>query len=194
MVHTIIYVPGLADKIHYTFGQRTALFLWRSSRVRPYYFVVDWVNKHESFERKLERLIQTIDHAKRQGQTISLVTCSAGSSLTLAAYVKRRAVIKSVVSICGKLYHPETVPRALYELNPAFKTALLRYPKVESELTNADRKKVLVVRAAHDSYVPQHDGHIAGAHITTIPSVGHVFSIMMALTIFRRRIIRFIQR
>jgi len=90
--------------------------------------------------------------------------------------------------------HPKAVDEAVFAFNPAFKPAMLAAEEHEPQLNKTERKKILVVRAAHDSYVPTVHGYIAGAHTTTLPTMGHVFSIVMALTVFRWRILRFIKK
>ena len=194
MAHYLVYVPGLADKLHYKVGQRTALFLWHGSSVRPYYFVPNWVDKTETFTQKLDRLLHTIDHLYNKGHTVSLMAASAGSSMALLAFLRRRDRIHRVVSICGKLHHPNTVPGVLFTFNPAFKASLQAFVRHEHELTSRDARAILLVQAARDSYVPTGDGEVKGAHHYKLPTVGHVFTIMMALTIFRRHIIRFVQQ
>lgn len=193
MKHYVVYVPGLADKLNYSFGQRTALALWRTGGVIPYYFVVNWRDTAEIYEQKLARLLNTIDEAKAKGYTVSLVAASAGSGLALAAFAERTHDIHHVVSICGKLSRPDTVPPALFDINPAFKASMAAYPRMERRLSLADRKKILVVRATRDSYVPASDGEVKGAYAYTIHSIGHVFSIMLALTMYSGRIVRFVK-
>lgn len=194
MPHCIIYVPGLADKLNYSFGQRTALALWRLHRLRTQYFIADWANAHEPFAHKLQRLLQAIDAAKAKGYTVSLVAASAGSSLALDAFAARTTGIHRVLSICGKLHRPETVPKELLKVNPAFKASMDAYAGAEPKFTVADRLKILVVRASHDSYVPSADGHVTGASVYTMHSVGHVFSIFMALTVYQGVLIGFIKK
>jgi hypothetical protein len=162
--------------------------------VRARYFIADWANKHESHQHKLARLIKLISSLHSKGYAVSLVAVSAGSSLAVSAFAARKNQIHSVVSICGMFKHPKAVDVAVFALSPAFKAAMAAAAKAELTLSVADRHKMLVVRAAHDSYVPNTHGHIAHAHTTTIPTVGHVFSIIMAITIFRRRILRFVKQ
>lgn len=192
MRHYVVYIPGLADK-RYAWSQRAALFLWRP-RIRAFYFTAHWANTRESFQHRLERLLKVIDHAHKKGYTVSLVSASAGSSLALVAFHKRTDVIHRVVSICGKLKHPETILPAVYAINPAFRESIIAYSRIEPTFTAIQRHRVLVVRATHDSYVPGKDGALEGAQTYTMRTAGHVFSIFMALTLYRRALIRFISK
>lgn len=194
-IYYVIYVPGLADKLNRNAAlQGGAVRLWRlSRRVRTHYFVPRWADQHETLAHKINRLVKVIDAAHRKGYRVTLVAASAGSGLVMAAFAKRKDAVSAVVSICGKLRHPETVPEPLFVVNPCFKDAIASFAHTERGLTEADRSKILVVQAGRDSYVPDRDGRITGANYYRMASAGHVISIMMALTVYRRRLIRFIK-
>lgn len=192
MRHLIIYIPGLGDRKTYAFAQKAALQLWRSRTVHTHYFTVGWADKHETYAQKQKRLVQLIDAKNGQGYTVSLVAASAGSNLALAAFAARTRSVHRVVSICGKIKYAETVNAALFALNPSFKTALGVSGKVLATLPSAARQKILTVRASRDSYVPARDGEVTGAHIHILHTMGHVFSIFLAITLFRRISLRFI--
>lgn len=191
--HYIIFVPGLADKT-YSFWLKLAFFAWVKRWVTTFYFTAHWSSKTESFVRKLKRLTDAIDNAAAKGYTVSLVAASAGSSLALNALRERPDKLHRIVSIVGKLKYPEAVARELYDLNPAFKDSLARSDDIADHLTTTERKKVLIVRATRDSYVPNKDGAVKGAKVFTMHTMGHVFSIIMALTIYQRTIVRFIRK
>jgi len=192
MKHFVIYVPGLGDKRMYAGVQKAALTTWRTVDLQPFYFACNWADTTEPYTTKLQRLIDCIDAAHAKGYTVSLVAASAGSSLALTAFSQRSAAVHAVISICGKLNNPQTVDAALLSVNPAFKESMLTYQRAEPTLTAANRNKILIVQASRDSYVPARDGEVTGAHTHRMHTAGHTFSIFMALTFFRRIIIRFI--
>jgi hypothetical protein len=191
--HFVIYIPGLGDRKTYAWAQKLALNLWRTSRVIPCYFVVGWADEHETYDQKRTRLIKTIDAAADNGYTVSIVAASAGSNLALTGLVARPNKIHRIVSICGKINHPETVNEAFFTLNPSFKEAMDVTKHVLPKLSDTSRKKILIIRATRDSFVPARDGEVEGAHTHLLHSVGHVFSIFMAITFFRRISLRFIK-
>lgn len=193
MKHFVIYIPGLGDRKTYAWAQKLALTLWRTSRITPCYFIVGWADEHETYEQKRTRLLKTIDAAADNGYTVSIVAASAGSNLALSGLAARPNSIHRVVSICGKINHPETVNAALFALNPSFKDAMRAVQKDLATLPAEQRKKILIVRATRDSFVPARDGEVPGAHTHALHSVGHVFSIFMAITIFRHISLRFIK-
>lgn len=194
MKQFIIYIPGLGDRKTYAWAQKFALNLWRSKNVMPYYFAVGWADKHESYEQKRSRLIKAIDTAIHDGYTVSVVAASAGANLAVTALATRPERIHRVVSICGKINRPESVSDAILALNPAFKDAMADSQHSLQKLTQETRKKILIVRALRDSYVPAADGAVPGAHMRVIYSIGHALSIFMAITIFRHVCLRFIRR
>lgn len=191
----VIYVPGLADKLNRNAVlQGGAVRLWRlSRRVGTHYFAANWADQKEHLTHKVQRLLKVIDAAHTKGYHVALVAASAGSGLVMAAYAKRKDSVSAVVSICGKLRHPETVPKPLFIANPCFKDAIMSFAHTELGLTEADRQKILVVQAGRDGFVPDRDGHITGANYYRMASAGHVLSIMLALTVYRHRLIRFIK-
>lgn len=193
MKHFVIYIPGLGDRKTYAWAQKLALNLWRTSRIIPCYFVVGWADEHETYEQKRVRLIKTIDAAANNGYTVSIVAASAGSNLALAGLAARPHKVHRVVSICGKIKHPETVNKAFFTLNPSFKDAMMATTHIIPTLSTQERKKILIVRATRDSFVPARDGEVEGAHTHILHSMGHVFSIFMAITFFRRVTLRFIK-
>jgi hypothetical protein len=192
--HFVIYIPGLGDRKTYAWAQKLALNLWRTSRVIPCYFVVGWADKHETYEQKRVRLLKTVDAAANNGYTVSIVSASAGSNLALTALAARANKLHRVISICGKINHPETVNDSFFALNPSFKDALTESQRIIPLLSPADRKKLLIVQATRDSFVPARDGEVVGAQVHVMHSMGHVFSIFMAITVFRHICLRFIKQ
>lgn len=193
MKHFVIYVPGLGDTRLYASAQRGTVALWRTATLQPLYFAANWADANEPYTAKLERLLAIIDDAATTGHDVSLVASSAGSSLALNAFSQRTHAVHAVVSVCGKLNNPQSVGDDLFDKNPAFKESLQAYQHTESHLSPDDRNKILIVRASRDNYVPSSDGEVTGAHTYRLPTIGHAVSIFMALTFFRRTLLRFIR-
>jgi dienelactone hydrolase len=194
MQHHIVYIPGLADKLNRRFGQATALALWRLNGMHAHYFVVGWADKQESFEQKLARLLKRIDHLTARGHRVSLVSVSAGASLAMIALYERPQAINAVINIVGKLHNPQTIADAVYATNPAFRASLERFGTINRKFTAAERARVLTVLSKKDSLVPAGDALLEGSKIEQLPTQGHLLTIFAALTIFRRRLISFLQR
>jgi len=74
------------------------------------------------------------------------------------------------------------------------KQSVLMAEKAQRSLSASDRKKILTVRPLFDEVVPPSTVPILGARNDVVPSVEHVVSIVLAMTLFRRIIIEFIRR
>ena len=190
MSHHVIYVPGLGDAK--SRGQELVTRLWRPFGVRGHYVPMHWA-VDEPWEAKLARLLQAIDELSRTG-TVSLVGTSAGASAVLQAFALRKQAVAGVVCICGKINHPETVNPNYYTVNPAFKVALVQLQAVLPGITLADRARILSIHPLRDGIVPPPDTILPGAHERTIFSVGHGFSIFVALTLGAPGFILFLKR
>lgn len=191
MAHHVIYVLGLGD--HRTRGQRLAPKYWQLFGVQGHTFVMKWGDK-ELFAPKLERLLALIDRLAADGSRVSLVGASAGASAVLVAFAARPDKVASVVCICGKINHPETVSPHRYTENPAFKESLAELQRVLPRLSNRQRSRILSLRPFYDDVVPVADMYIPGAHMRRIPAAGHVVSIVVALIFSAPFFIRFLKR
>lgn len=183
-----IYVPGLGD--NHTYGQPTALLLWRLFGVKAIYFPLIW-NDKESYDSKNERLLNKIDELINAGNDVSLVGVSAGASAALNAF-SARPTVSSVICICGKINNPKTISRRVFEKNPAFERSLLQLETNLKKLSLAQRAKILSIHPIEDKVVPIKDTLIPGAHEMQINTRGHVFSIFYCVTFRCRTICKFI--
>lgn len=191
MHHVVIYVPGLGD--HRTRGQQLAVSLWRFFGVQSEVFHMRWL-QHEPFEAKLRPLLARIDALSEQGRTVSLVGVSAGGGAVINAYALRQDVIHRVVCVCGKLTNPQTVHPRVYEKNPGFAESMEMLPSSIVSLSKENLSRVRSIRALADESVPPKDTIIEGTEGFTLPTMGHVITIGLAITIFSSAIIGFIKR
>lgn len=186
----IIYVPGLGDsKPH---AQQFIPGYWGLFGVTGYYLPIRWSSG--AFAPKLERLIGKIDELAAKGDRVSLVGTSAGASAVLVAYAARPDKVAGVVCICGKINHPETVEPWRFAENPAFKESLAQLQQVLPALDRAARARIMSIHPWYDDLVPVADTRIPGATEKTIPAIGHVFGIFVALVFCTPIIIKFLKR
>jgi pimeloyl-ACP methyl ester carboxylesterase len=181
----VIYIPGLGngeDK-----GQRSLVAKWRRFGVHPHFYAMRW--RVGAFDEKFAGLLALIDDLAKDGK-VSLVGVSAGVSIALLAFAARPTKVAAVVTICGKVNHPEHVDEHYYLENPAFKTSLERVQKVLPQL---DRSRILVVRPIWDGLVPVADMLLPGAQQKLLPTVGHGVSIALAISVFAPSIMRFLK-
>lgn len=189
MTHNIVYVPGFGD--HNPDIQLRLLKRWRRYGVETQFQRVNWIDK-EPFQSKLGRVLESIDKLAGQGP-VSLIGVSAGASLALAAYSARKNQISSVVFICGKLQNPEAVNESFFITNPAFRESVFSTTGNIKNLSDADKAKMLSIHAFIDTVIPVSNSKISGVKNKTIPAIGHVISIFLALALYAKSITKFMK-
>ena len=122
---------------------------------------------------------------------------SAGGSAVVNALFARPDTVDRVVNICGRL--KKGSHRGFRSLehqsrsSPAFRESVLY---AQNNLVNANRthlEKIMTLRARFDELVPSETCLVRGARNILLPSVEHVFSIIIALVFYRRCIMGFIK-
>jgi len=190
--HAIIYITGLGD--HHPTLQSLAIKGWNIFRgISPELFQNNWSDKR-SFQEKRDRLLARIDELAGQGYIVSLVGTSAGASMALTAFALRKKDISGVVCICGKINRPESVSKAYYAANPAFKESMYQLGDRLKELNARDKRKIVSIHPLYDQTVPVKDTYIEGVKSSRIPTVFHVPSIALCLTIFSFVVVSFLKK
>jgi hypothetical protein len=189
--HIILYIPGLGD--HNLDAQQKALRLWKiygvNTEICPIHWLVD-----EPWGTKLQRVLDKIDYYSEQGKIVSLVGISAGSTATLQALVLRRNKIHKTVLVCPKFQSPETIHPLRYEMNPAFKDAILRTVEILPSLTSDDKNKLRIYRPVYDNLLPAKESYIPGVKRSIMPAVTHIGGIAYAITLGSWLIVRFLKK
>jgi pimeloyl-ACP methyl ester carboxylesterase len=183
--HHIIFVPGLGDS--------TWFYDWttRNWPCKVYFFKASWYN-NDSFEQKLALLLKEIDSHKEK---VSLIGASAGASLVLNAYSKRKNKIHRVVNVCGRIRKGRNVFPSLTLAairSKSFKDSVFACEKNLLNISAKDKKKILTIRALFDEIVPSSTTPIQGATNLKILSAGHTISIYLALSLYRNKIVSFL--
>ncbi|MDO8335585.1 MAG: hypothetical protein Q7T74_02260, partial [Candidatus Saccharibacteria bacterium] len=179
--HVIIYVTGLNDA-NPAF-QKLAISAWQIYGVQPILFQSNWADGI-SFSEKLENLLQLIDDNYEQGNVVSLMGASAGASMAVAAYARRVEKINGVAFICGKLRRPEAVGARYYLQNPAFREAMSTLNDNLASLTKIERARMMSIHPLFDETVVITDTFVDGAKKAILPTLFHVPSIALGITIF----------
>lgn len=190
--HSVIVVPGLGDRYLST---KFSTVDWKTRfGLNPYIHLAPWQD-NEEFPFKLKRLTDLIDKLTPQGP-VSLVGISAGWSLILNAYSQRREDITRLVNVCGRGKAGQSVrPNLTYSAKKsrAFKQSVLAAEKVLPTLSDSDLRKIMTIRGLYDEAVPLKTIPILGAKNIQIPSLGHVPTITIAMTIARGPMVRFLK-
>lgn len=191
--HHAVIVPGLGDNV---LAIELATLGWKYRGIHPIVYDAGW-RSSETYDEKLERLVQHIHKLHESGLTISLVGISAGASHAINAFMQTKDQIHRLALVCGPLHTGLDLPRGLHRLfhmNPAFGHSVLQAQYNILNLSLEERQRVLVVRPLRDGLVPHHAMKIEGANQTTIPMLGHIPSIFFGLTVFGGRITNFMKQ
>ncbi|MDO8609903.1 MAG: hypothetical protein Q7R95_05105 [bacterium] len=190
--HIIIIIPGLDDN---EFNTNLIAKLWTKIykvQVVPYFMY--WKNK-EDFDTKLQKLIQKIDEFYYQGFKISLVGTSAGGSVAINVFCKRKYKIHKVINVCGRLKKGKNVFPSLELASRSFhsfKESVLMCEKNINRLSKVDKQKILTIQPLYDEIVPISLITIEGVKNIRIFSIEHMLSIFLSMTIYSKMIIDFL--
>lgn len=195
--HSIIYIPGLNDQ---NFIQKKLCkilpLIWKPE-FNLVIFEPHWQDRNQ-LEPKLKELIALIDTLYKNGSYVSLMGQSAGGSLALNAFTKRKTIIHKVINVTGRLKAGENVRPSLQfasRLSPAFKESVLLFENEnEKKLLDRDRRRILTLRPFFDAIVPASTVPVKGATNKIIPVAGHSMGGIAAITLLKERILNFIQK
>lgn len=180
----ILYISGFGTK--YDAYRLRLLRLWKFRDVTVELLPMKWEGK-ETFEQKLARIDQAIDGAV--GKRIVLLGESAGGSMAIHMYARRPDDVYRFMTICGKNAHPETVGQPYYDRSPAFRESMRQLESSTSILSEEQRQAFVSFHPLYDPVVPVHETLLLGCKQVRLPAVGHLFVILLGLTIFSPAII-----
>lgn len=191
---TVIIIPGLGDREK---GIKFITNFWKKNQFDPIIFPVRWSN-NENFEQKLNRLLTLIDELKNKGKVISLVGTSAGGSVAINAFIRRKKLIYKVVNICGRLKVGPTEGwrsfKSTTSHHKAFAQSILFLENNAKLLNPGNRKKIMTMTAMFgDELVPKETNSFEGAYNVSIPTFEHMTSIILSLTLFSNKIFSFLR-
>ncbi len=195
-MHYVIIVNGLGGE---TTPLRWATASWKQYGLTPIVFHIDWKEKNTNLENKLNSFLEKIDSLISSENKVSLIGCSAGAGFVLNAFLERRNAIDHVINICGpvRMDRPQTIKlRSISwwkNVSPLLIQSLTRLEDNFHKLRDSDIEKIMTIRAAFgDELVPSETIMVKGAYNITIPTIEHTLSIYLALTIFKKRLIKFL--
>lgn len=191
--HHVIYVPGLADDRK---GYELLVGWWTVYGVIPHVHRVGWYDEERTFKPKLQRLLSIVDDLLDKGNIVSLVGGSAGGSAVLNVLFEQPK-INAVVNICGRLRAGQNVSPSLEvasKKSAAFKDSVLVFESNEPDMKLSERRKVLNLIPVWDAVVPKTTVPLEGATNEIIPSVGHMLSGFLGLTLFSPLVMNFIHK
>lgn len=180
----ILYLSGFGD--HYDGIRKRLLSKWRFKDVTVELIPMNWMND-ETFEQKIARINRAIDAAK--GKRVVIIGESAAGSMAVHVYAARSNNLFKVMTICGKNTHPETVSPYYLTKYPAFKTSMDTLNKSLKMLSKDERQRFVSVRPLRDRVVPVEEMRIPDCRELTLPTKGHLFTIVIALTTWSKKVV-----
>lgn len=191
--HHVIIVAGLGNNVAaLTWATRG----WKRYGLTPHVFNAKWTEEEPELQLKLNRAIRLVDELTARGDKVSLLGNSAGSSFVVNLYAARIHKIHKVVINCGRIRTGGWLWFTFDQTtkhSPSLKESVVRSEKVIGSLTTADKKKILTMRPLFDEVVPWFTVPIPGTKNVVTPSVEHLLSIALHMTVFRSVIINFLQ-
>lgn len=187
----VIYIPGLGDRD--VGRQRLVVSKWRWWGVEPELFQMNWGDK-EPWPPKFQRLLLRIDELHAQHVPVALVGVSAGASAVINAYGARKNQLVGVVCIAGKINRPEAIGKRYYVNNIAFVTSAGECVQALKTLSPSDRRHILSRFALLDERLTMADSRVPGARNRLSPTIGHVLTIAVQITIGAPGFLWFLKR
>lgn len=192
--HTVIIIPGLGDGVTL---MELAVRSWQKKGLTPLVYAVGWRDGEQSFTPKLTRLLALIDKLHASGKTVSLVGTSAGGSAGLNAFIERRDMVHRMINVCGRL---RVGPRSgLWSFEDKTRTSMAFADSVrmceahQTTLTDGEKKRILTITPLFDETVPASTVGLTGSHNIVIPTVEHVLSISLAMTLLSSKLTSFLK-
>lgn len=193
--HSVIIIPGLGDEVN---SIELATGHWKKFGLEPVVHSVGWHDEEANFAPKLSILLNLVDELVENNDTLSLVGTSAGGSAVINAFYERKNKVHKVVNVCGRLRVGTKTGFRSFSAKTRSSRAFEESVKLcESRLSTFSQEslnRVMTVRAMFgDELVPPDTVRVQGALNTQIPTVEHILTIGMALTIFSKPIISFLK-
>lgn len=191
--HHVIVVPGLGNDVQKHVWATNG---WKRYGVIPHIFDARWKIEEPALQPKLDGAIDLVDLLLSQGKTVSLVGNSAGSSFVLNIFGARVNKIRRVVINCGRVRSgdwPWFTFQQATAVSPSFKDSVVRAEILIPKISRTDRQRILTLRPLFDEVVPPFTVQIRGATNEISPSVEHVLSIGLNMTLMSGRIIKFLR-
>jgi len=191
-MHQVLVIPGLGNNIS---SYQWATKSWSKFGLEPHIFDVSWGEKNDTLKGKIEKAERVLKILSQSNQKVSLVGCSAGCSLAINLFQRNKKFIDKVVLNCGRIRDTD-LPWFSFEKatekSPAFKESVLSSQKIVARLCKDEKEKIMTLRAKFDELVPADSIVIEGATNTVVPSLEHMLTITLNLTLWKKKIFDFL--
>jgi pimeloyl-ACP methyl ester carboxylesterase len=183
----IFYIPGLGDG--YDRYRMAAMRSWSLGKTKATVISMNWRDRDETYEQKLRRIQTAIRESS--ADRIVLVGESAGGAMVVNEGIRAGSRVDKIITICGKNIRADRLAPSLALRNPAFKDALIASDRAVAAMDEKKYgKKFTVFYSSFDPMIWLTDTKLPGATMIKLPTGGHFFSIIFALTVMKRKIIK----
>lgn len=172
---------------------RLLTVFWNFFGLRPIVMKFGWkdIKDESDFEAGVAKIISEVDRLSKIGK-VSLIGCSAGGSVMVNVFSRRKDIVNKVIDICGALRHEGNELKKME--TKAYLHSLNSCEKAILSLDENNKQKLLIIRPRFgDEFVKNEDVFIEKANNITIPTKEHLLTIVSALTIFSKKIFDFLK-
>jgi hypothetical protein len=185
----VIILPTLMDD-----APAMSLFtgFWPLFGLTPVVLKFGWKDAKDETDlvQNINKVVSEVDRLAKLG-TVSLVGCSAGGNIMINVFSQRREIINGVINVCGALRPGSTGSK--FD-TPAYLNSLRYCDEAIKKLGEEDKKKIMTIRPRFgDEFVKPEQVSVEGAKNSSLPTLEHLLTIMMALTFFSKATIKFLK-
>jgi len=181
----LILIPGVGDD-HWVYHAGARIFGIFGFEVHIHVFGWDSADP-ASYERRMRDIDDFVRSLSVDGP-VYLLGVSAGGPVAVSELAKYSPGIVKVATLCSPL------SAFSYRVNPLLEVAIQDVESVLSSMSDADKLKILSVRALVDNVVPVRLSQPAGIRTAIVPSFIHAVSIFLGQTIGSYPILRFFKQ
>lgn len=188
-----IYLPGLGED---RFLKLSKLIVWLWSRPEREVLILNsgW-SRRENLSTKIQRLKNKLSEIRYDNYLgVAFVGSSAGAPLAVVLKEELHSgEINSVVSVCGKLIGAETIGERYQRRSPALKETVAVCESIINQLDKTKNSRIFSLYPLYDKVVGINYMRAPLIVRKRVLAVGHVLSIIVSLTFYRRNIFEFVE-
>lgn len=168
--------------------------IWNRQQVRMYPIRVGW-RDGKAYPQKQQMVLDAVDELLATGDPVAIIGISAGASLAINVYAQRPQVV-GMVNVCGALRLSKVLPKRFARSvasSLAFRQSVARCEVAQEQLTPVQLGRILVMEPWYD-FVPTATMRLRGAKIQRLAGLNHTVSIVTAMLLYRRTMLRFLRQ
>lgn len=192
---SFLYLNGLGDGRQQWHG-KFAMRWWDKNDTPLEHFPVDWYAEPE-LDQLIESITQTVDELLRTAGRVAIIGSSASGSLAINVFHANRNKDIVVINAHGRLAKVNYSPEQGMSLENRAKRSSTFYQSVERaeeailDLTDEEKRRILVLTQLTDMVVPMETMAIPGARTHRSIAFGHSGGFLAHLMADRNMIVKF---